>query len=627
MSVDVATDIPGQVLGRPVERDDRVAHWLTATSVTRMPRRIVCLDAESTQQPTAAGQEHRLRCAVASFDLLGDDCRPTGRTRWFETADSAELWAWIVGTASKGSRTMVFAHNIGVDLRLTDAFTALPELGFDVKGVALTAYSCWARFGDGSRSLSLVDTSSWVHLSIAEAAGDLGLPHVKLPAWNAPDARWLARCRGDVEILRALVLELLAFVHDGDLGDFRLTGAAQASVCFRRRFLKPRALLVHADAEAIAAERRAAWTGRCELWRHGNVKGSVYEYDFTAQYCTIAATEQVPGRLLGWKAPMQPAALAEAAATMAVLSECVITTDVPTVPCEVDGATLWPVGRFKTTLWEPELMLALGNGAGYQPVEHWLYERTDTLQAWAQWVLAGLDGGPGGETAIRRAVLKGWSRALIGRFGLRYQDLEQIAEPTEADVAMFPVRDGTTGEAFTWLQIGRQLFERSGLVETADSLPQVTSWVMSSARRRLWAAMAEFGLNHLLYVDTDGFLTDRRRGRASRSLLEPYALAGLREKAAWSGATLRSPRNIDVGHQRRISGVPRKAAQVGPATFEYEAWETLPGSLRRSRADRVIVTERRAELVGLDPRRLHLDGGLTLPHRVDLVDGVNVLLD
>jgi len=627
MRVDVASRLPGEVVGRPVDRDDRVAHWLTPTKVTRLPRRVVCLDAESTATPTAAGTEHRLRCAVASYDLLDSGHEQTGRTRWVETADAGELWAWIVGTAARGSRTMIFAHNVGVDLRLTRAFELLPELGFELKGVALTAYSCWARFSDGSRSLSLVDTSSWVHLSIAEAAGDLGLQHLPLPPWNAPDGRWLARCRRDVEILRALVLELLHFVRDDDLGDFRLTGAAQASACFRRRFLKPRSLLVHDDDEALQAERVAAWAGRCELWQHGRIDRTVYEYDYSAHYCTIAATSPVPGRLLGLKGAMRPAELAQAAATMAVLTEGVVTTEQPVVPCDVDGAVFWPIGRFATTLWEPEVSLLLAAGGSIEPTVHWLYERTDTLQAWAAWVLEGLAGGGPGTTAIRRAVLKGWSRALIGRFGLRYQDLEQIAQPLEADVAMFPVRDGATGEALTWLQIGRQLFERSGLVETADSLPQVTGWVMSEARRRLWAALEVAGLEHVLYIDTDGFLTTAPPRAMKRALESPELAGGLRRKGAWAGATLRSPRNIDVGHLRRIAGVPRKAAQVGPATFQYEAWETLPGSLRRSRADRVIVTERTATLEGRDRRRLHLAAGETAPHRVELVAGRNVLAD
>lgn len=607
--------------------EDRVSHWLTRTNVTRVPRRIVCIDSEAKQIHSGKTTEHTFRLGSASFDILDKHHCPTRNTKRADFATPLELWQWVTDCTAAASRTMVFAHNIGYDLRLTGGLEHLPALGYELRGVALTSYSCWARFANGNRGITLADTSSWVNKPLAGIAADLRVPHRDMPPWNAGDDIWLERCKSDVEALRAFVFHIIRFVVDENLGDLRLTGAAQSSAVFRRRFLKPSQLLVHDDQEALTAERRAAWTGRCELWRHGKIDTAVFEYDFDSAYCRIAATDTVPGRLLGGHSPLTGQRFTAARSEMAILSECEVTTEIPTVPAEIEGAIVWPVGTFRTILWDSELQLAIDNGATVNTEWCYLYEKTDALQEWARWILACLDGMPPGDDPIVRQIVKGWSRSLIGRFGLRYQDLYEIAKTNDSKVTMYPVMIGETGEAETWLQIGRQLYSRTGFVETADSLPQITSYVMSRARCNLWEAMSTFGLSRILYVDTDGFLSLESPSHMRHHSDVFTEFPDLRRKNTYQGATLRSPRNLDVGNERRIAGVPRKAAQVGPSSFEYEAWETLPGALRRSRSDRVIVTERRADLGNHDPRRAHLPGGMTAPMRLAVIDGVNRLLD
>lgn len=592
---------------------ERVAHYMRQNHAGRVPRRIVTLDSEAYRDKRRGGETHRMRVAVGAFDRLEADGRPKGKTEWFETADDGDLWRWVTSKCATSHRTVVFAHNLAYDLRITKALEHLPSLGYACKGIALTNYSCWARFHDGSRSLWLCDTLSWLPVPLERLGAILRHRKPKLPGELDPASQWLARCRADVEITREAMLRVIAWLHDDDLGDFRLTGAAQSQAAFRHRFLEPRTLLVHDQGEAIEAERRASFAGRCEVWRHGEVKGDVTEWDFTASYARIAAEHDLPVRLIGERGPLPLARAANLAAHYAVLADCTITTEVPIVPAIHDARIVWPVGSFETTLWAPEWLAAAESGAHVEIRRLWLYRRAPILKSWADWVLAALDGAPPGDDPLVRIVLKEWSRALIGRFGLRYASLESIGEGAGHDFALYPVRDEATGLDTTYLQLGGQLFEQGERVEARSSMPQIMGAVMSIARMRLWRCMQAAGLDHVLYVDTDGLLVDATGSRRLAAAVKAGELHGLRRKAGYKGCVLRGPRNVDLGESRRVSGVPRKAERLAPGIYRGEVWETLPGSLRRRRSDRVVLSERLFKVGDNDPRRLHLADGVTAP--------------
>ncbi len=595
---------------------ERVAHWLRPNAASRVPRRLVVLDSEARRSLRGQVERHDFRLACASFDRLGPDGRPQGGPELVDLETRDEVWPWVVSKTATAHRTVLFAHNLSYDLRLTAGLEALPELGWRCQGLALTASSFWARFTDGRRALWLCDSFSWLPAPLEKIAAAQGRRKRRLPPDDGPPERWLARCRDDVAVLRLAMLGLIAWVHDDELGDWRLTGPAQATACWRHRFLDQRSILVHDNPDALAAERRAAWSGRVEVWRHGRISEPVTEYDFGSAYARLAQRLDLPARLLGAHTPLPLDRLRRVMDVHDVLAEVVIETETPTVPAESGGRIVWPVGRFRTTLWGCELQLALDEGARVEVGRLWLYQRAPVLRRWADWLLAGLDGEPPGDDPIRWLVLKEWSRALVGRLGLRYAELEHLGDDTTSKVELYPVRDGDTGSDTTMLQLGRQLFEQRGQRESRSSTPALMGAIMAAARVQLWAAMRTAGLDSLLYVDTDGLLVDADGAARLDAALDRGQLPGLRPKAVWRSADLRAPRNLDLGETRRVSGVPRRAERLGPGKYRGEVWQSLPAALRRRQPSQVTVTERTFRLSERDPRRRHLPGGATEALRV-----------
>jgi len=596
----------------------RQTHWLRQNAAARIPRRIVTIDCEAKRDVSISGEVHGFRCGVAAFDTLAANGELESETRWLETECSAALWFFITEHCNTSHRTVVFAHNLSYDLRLSSALIHLPTLGYECRSIALTSQSCWAQFKHGGKSLWLCDSLSFIPASLEKIAGALQMDKPPLPDDGSPIQDFLERCRGDVKVTREGILRVIRYIKKNDLGDFRLTGSAQATAAFRHRFMPEKSLLVHDNEEAMEAERRAAWAGRAEVWRHGPYQRTVYEMDYQNAYARLAYANDVPTRFLAGHSGIPWNRLCNVMQYYAVVADVTISTNVPCVPTDSGGYIIWPVGEFQTTLWDHELQLAKREGAEIEVNRYWFYKRAPLLRQWAKWILQQLENPHSKLDPVIRIMLKDWARALIGRFGLRYSVLDKIGELQQHDLRLFGVQDIDTNTALEYLQIGGELFERMGKEESPNSTPFVMSSIMSAARVKLWELINVAGVQNVLYVDTDGILTTKGGYESIRSSNNGRGLPHVRYKSAYNGGDFRSPRNIDLGETRRVSGAPKKAERLEPGIYRGEVWESLPAALKRQHAGNVFVHEREFRVSELDRRRIHLPGGKTAPHSLTI---------
>lgn len=359
------------------------------------------------------------------------------------------------------------------------------------------------------------------------------------------------------------------------------------------------------------------WTGRCEAWRWGAVSPpAAIEYDLQLAYPSIAAGCDVPHVLAG-RVERPPAQLVRRAlARGAVLAEVDVTTSEPVAPAAHAGGYHWPVGRFQTTVWDPELRLLLDSGQDVCVRRAWLYDRAPSLQPIARWLLTRLMDEPHLSTPVQLRALKHFARTVIGRCALRYRSWERFAQLPDFDLRGGELHDLETGERLETLHVGHEFLTLGAEVDADDALPQITGWVMSEARRRLWVLMARAGLESLLYVDTDSLIVTPAGARRLDAAIAAGEAWSLQRKATHRRLEILGPRQLLMGRHRRVAGVPLTATEVAPREFVGEQWRGLAESVARAEGGHVTIERRRWHLNAVDHRRVHLPDGSTEAHTV-----------
>lgn len=562
----------------------------------------------------AVGAEQRWRLGVACFVVAEKGAQK--RERWSDYTDPRKLWQDASDFCRRDTRTILWAHNLGYDARISGVFEHLPSLGWRLVAHNITAKGTWLEWRRDGATLVMACSTTVFAQKIARLGQWFGLGKVYVDMSEEDDAVWLARCRQDVEILKTAMLSYLKWLEEADLGNWQMTGAGQSWAAFRHRFLTHK-MTIHDDEDALTAERRAMWAGRCEAYWRGEIKAqTVVEYDFTQSYVTIARDNPVPVKLLGpmprnydWRRIVD-------SPSSALLAEVEVETDAPVLPATQNGRILWPVGRFTTTVWDVELKAAIAEGAKITVKRGWLYRLQPALREWATWTINQLESPDRDVPAWQKSVLKHWSRALIGRMAMTYNSWEEFGTVPFQGVKRSRLVDLDTNEEYDLMQVGYDVWADAGRVESPNSMPMVTGYIQAIARVRLWRVMRELPPNVLLYVDTDSLLTTQQHQHVIEKIASSPIGEGLRLKRSWDGFAIYGPRQVVTGPQVRVSGVPSDARQSERGKYRGVVWDTLPGALNRGHTDRVIIRDREWHITGTDHRREGTGFGWTRPIRI-----------
>lgn len=589
------------------------AHWIRANHVNRQPKCWVYLDTEAVITVDGDTQIQRWRLAVTAHDHRRGSHDDWREPEWAVHATPDDLWGWIDARARIGERMVVVAHNLAYDLRISDVFTHLPARGWTLDRIRLDAEQAQCRWRNGRRTILMIDSLSWFPVALEQIGNDLGIEKPALPDDGDPDAAWVDRCTQDVNILRIAWRRVLAWLHDDDIGNWQPTGAGQAWSAWRHRFMDHK-VLVGDDQQLRELERRATWAGRSEAWRHGKQRAGPYtEWDLETAYLAIMRDCQIPVRPLAPAPEFDRESIEHFMSVACVLATVDVETDVPVVPCESPHGIYWPVGRFTTTVWDPELALLFAADAKVTVRAAYVYRRRPALQQFAQWLWPMVQPEYAEVDPIIHRVAKHWSRVIVGRFGVRYSTWEPYGETPQPSVGLQNVSDLRDDTVWRMLSVGDRVLRESETLEGENAVPSVMGWIMSETRARLWRALAAAGTENVLHCDTDGLLVNE----AGSDRLAVSGQPGLRVKSQWRSAEVFGPRQIVLEGQLRAPGVPKRARRVGLNTWSGERWQGLATSLRAGTADRVNVQRATIRLLSTDHRRVHVRGGRTAPFTID----------
>lgn len=581
--------------------DDRVWHYVKRNETTKMPRKHVIVDTESRSKRIRGGHAQTWRVGVAHFIS-----HPKGRQRKESRESFAEpvpLWEAVSTFAGRRDRTVLWAHNLGYDTRIAEAFTALPALGWKLLAHNLSPRGSWLVWRRDQANLTMVDLASVWPTSLQEIGKWFGMAKTKLPDDTDDDAAWERRCQSDVDITVKAVTTYLDWLESADMGNWQLTGAGQSWAAFRHRWMTHQ-MLVHADEDALAMERRAMWTGRCEAYWHGTMlRQVIHEWDLATAYARVARDAQLPVRLVGPASGTHARSIMDGKSGYAVLAECTVDTPYPVVPTSHEDRIIWPVGRFDTTLWDVEIREAVDAGATVTLHNGYVYKTEPALAVWADWVLDTVANKSGDTPPWLLALARHWGRTLPGRFAMRYTTWGEWGEAPLPATERRTLIDEIEGATYDIMHIGTQVWRETGTEEWSQSMPAITGYIMAICRVKLWRIINALPREAVLYVDTDSILVTDRWRETVDTLARSDIGAGLRLKKSWDGFAIYGPRQIITGERVRVAGVPIRAQRVDRHSFAGEVWESLDVALKSGRSNVVRTSDRVWRPTGVDRRR------------------------
>lgn len=596
----------------------RAAHWIRHNQQERMPTRMVAFDTEarSAYEGKTEVQTWRVGCAIRwRTDLKTGD---HAEAKVFNDPES--FWRWVAEYTVKDHRTVVWAHNLGYDVRTSAMFDILPKYGYRLEWCNLDRNISSATWRSANGSIVLADTWTWIPLPLETIAPQVGLIKYKMPPGNAQDKDWAHYCMRDCEILYHVVNDLMAFVKREGLGNWQPTGAGMAYATWRHRFLKDK-VLVHDDVAALEAERIAMHTGRAEAWRHGEVLGEKWtEVDLRNAYLTIASEIEVPRKLHMHTSAISVSQYNSLRERFAILARVEVSSDNPTLPYRHNSRHLWPVGTFETWVWDNELSNAMRYEASVKIRETYVYCRAPVLREWARWVLARLSGDMRLCTPIVATHLKHCGRALIGRLALRTPSWEYWGVNLEHAVGISNVILTDENRVTRMLHIGDDVLIETSREEGKDSLPMITGYIMAECRVREWEIMHVAGTENLAHVDTDSVLCNSVGLSRIREYFGDRFPLVLAIKGTYTRLEIFGPRAYYRGKERVIAGVPRRAAETAPGVFCDQRWSSLSADLERGQARSVTLTAATWHLHTADPRRADADAGPGMTRAYDVAE-------
>lgn len=584
----------------------RQAHWIRRNHQERMPPRMVAFDTESrsvTDNDTEI-QTWRIGCAIRwRNDTKVSDNR---EARVFQTPE--DFWLWVADFCRPHTRTVVWAHNLGYDVRISRMFEILPALGFHLEWCNLDRNISSATWRSPRGTIVLADSWTWIPLPLSVIAGQCGTVKYDMPKSSAPLSEWARYCMQDCEILYRVVGTLMQFVQSAHLGNWQPTGAGMAYATWRHKFLQYN-VLVHDDSAAIDAERHAMHTGRAEAWRHGKVHNEKWtEIDLKNAYVTVASRESLPRKLHMHSGALSHKQYLSLRDRFAILAKVSVHTDTPCVPYKAKSHHLWPTGAFETWLWDCEVDLAVKYGAKVKILDSYAYVRDPILQDWANWTLGILYDDSDAVSGIVRTHVKHCARALIGRIALRVPSWEYFGANIENITGITYMVMPEEGRTARMLHVGEDTLVETSREEGKDSLPMVTGYIMARVRCILWDAMNVAGLGNLAHVDTDSILVNGTGLARMRSAMAGQAISDWALKGTYTDLEIWGPRAYWRDRQRVAAGMPLRGEETAPGQVTAWKWSGLAADLERREGGSVTLTEATWHMRRNDPRRADAAG-------------------
>lgn len=590
-------------------------HYLKSGGRTTAPQDHFVFDVETWHGEKAKAdggelQRFRLACGI-SFRIEGN--RRT-RIKRYRSNRRDDIWGWIIQNLHQDRCLWVWAHNAPYDIGAAGLWGRICSSEFGAEKCVLTPSTTWIKGRFNDKPIVFADTCNYLKMPLAEVGKAIGLAKMPMPDQYDDDEAWYRYCENDVEITARAVQALVEFVKTEDLGRWQPTAAGMAMQAFRKRFLKPKSVLVHCNWDAIEIERGAYYGGVVELAKAGKVSDVLFELDVMSMYPHVCR-QPLPVKIDGCSDRIGVQTLGKIAQTRMVFAEVDISTNDHTYPVRMGNRTIHARGDFTTCLAHPELVRAIERGhvkwvhraswyqaepilAGYM---EWgfnkrLEYKDSDKPAFAEFCKLLINGlyGKFGQRSPRWVEWGPFALSLLEReHNLKPGTLDQyINYEAKEEAYEFP-RSLLSGNIVVECRNYWGVVEVAiGLAESRDSCPAIAAAVTSYARCLLRDIQACAGKRNWYYSDTDsiwvnylglsnlknaGYVKDRTWGK-------------LDVKSWHEGAIFHAPKDYETMAGIKLKGVKKTATRGEKKMYRQLQFPSAMQQLKKPCPDGVFVS-------------------------------------
>lgn len=404
---------------------------------------------------------------------------------------------------------------------------------------------------------------TWVSLSnylppdIGQIAKAVNIPYTPGADAGPHGIAWHLDCKSTAVILGEFFRTVMDRFKADDGGHWKSTAAQLSHQTFRRRFYD-RDLVEHREPSAAKMDRDALYGGRAELRYFGSVgrgivapdqwlvkakpfhpaviPGPVHKLDIRSQYPAIMRDRTFPVALDRKFGPISIAKLSALCEYRCPIARVVIDTDIPAYPLRlrnvkrtekgfVEGhtrvqtdylgsQTVFPLGKFTTTLCGPELAMACRRGHVIECLGGWEYRPGKPFEAYATWLINERDQARSSGDECREIMRKLQANSFAGKWASRgggwVVDKNIIPETRWGE---WSAVDFETGDVKNYRAISGivQRFERDD--NEPKGFPSIFAYLTSYGRCQIYEIMEAAGNDNVIWVNTDGIVvTDEGLG-------------------------------------------------------------------------------------------------------------------
>jgi hypothetical protein len=530
-------------------------HYLRSNKGEQSPHRLLIVDAEARSEPADGRELQTLRCWAARLVVRHGRAskQPDGLT--VTGTEAGELVDLVESLATSAETTWLYTHNLSYDLVLTRLPLLMLARGWQLGKHNLASEAPWALMKIKSKSVRLADSWSWLPVAVKTLGQAQGQGKPDLPADDATEAQWLARCVADLDITATAICRLMAEWDWRQLGWWSITGPAtgwnsmlhMAPASTKHQSKGPaerdangspgrrrRSPVIDPDPTGRAFERQAVYSGRRDVWRRGLLPGGPYvDLDFKSAHLAVCASMLLPSRRVDAFDSLDAGAWQLRAPRFPIIAECVVETQTPRYPLRYKNAVLHPVGRFQTTLCGPEIQEAQARGELCSVGKGYSYGLSDHMATWARWAWkvlypdAAADNSPkngpdtsSGPTTVSSAAgvdpflqiaVKGWSRTVPGRWAMLTSRTLRAGPNALGGWSLEPMLIGSPPKRGALVRLGETWSEEVRDQEADDSFPAVLAFIQSHVRVLLNRAIDRLGPGAVFQCNTDSILVSAAR--------------------------------------------------------------------------------------------------------------------